>query len=165
MTDLWWHGLYPLFLSFSHSWRTLRSCCLLNQTSGEGCGIGDVTRSLLHRFSDSLFPPWRSGLRALAPALPPSVSLSLRFSSPWCARRDCHRTHARHEQERAQPPLCVHAETKKDPRNTCARTGRSHLRANLCKLYLNKKAFIAFFIDFKQMLSLPSPFTGAYLLT
>lgn len=121
VTDLWWHGLYPLFLSFSHSWRTLRSCCLLNQTSGEGCGIGGDTESLSHRFSDSHFPPSPSGVRAVAPGVAslclsvPPLLLSV-MRPTWFFT-----VTARTLTSRSAPsPPRMHAETKKDHRNTCA---------------------------------------------
>lgn len=142
MTDLWWHGPYPLFLSFFHSWRTLRSCCLLNQTSGEGCGIGDVTESLFHRFSLS-FLLRGPGFALSLPALGPSVSLSPRFSSPWRARSDS--LLSPHARTRAGARPAPHVRTQRQRKITeiSARTGHSHLRANLCKLYLiKKKAFI-----------------------
>lgn len=79
-SHLWWHGLYPLFLSLFHSWRSLRGWCGLDQTSDDACWIWTVIRSLFHGYSDSL-PS--SGSRSVFRRC---LLWSLRFCSPWWAR-------------------------------------------------------------------------------
>lgn len=128
-SHLWWHGLYPLFLSLSHSWRSLRGWCGLDQTSDDACWIWTVIGSLLHGYSDSL-PS--SGVALCLPALPPLVPpLLLSVMSPMWFFSVTARTHTSRS---APSPLRTHAatraqpETKQDDRTTCA---HFHLRAKI----------------------------------
>lgn len=127
VTDLWWHGPYPLFLWFSHSWRTLSPRRLLVESKfswgmrGRGCG--SLTFSSLSRTLS--FPPRSSGLRLLflprclcVPSASPLRDASdvILLVSPHARTRAGARPappppptkRARTDKERPQKDVCAH---------------------------------------------------------